>query len=832
MAQQITHEFQNESMSKALKFLQAQTDHYKISFVYNELEDFRVSTRIQGKSVPQSIEQIIGYYPIKMTQNGDNEIYVECVQKARTKLSGRVVDEAGQPLAFGNVRLLSVADSSFINGGVTNEDGRFVIPCEAREVIAQFTYVGYKTLHRLTRIRNMGTVAMHPDSKVLKEAVVEGSRFIQKVDRYIIAPDSALLARSVNSLDVFDALQLPGLDVDLAFKKMTINGQDIVYKVNGMPKTLADVQAIRPNHILRIEYSDNPGIRYSDSNVGGTINVILKERPTGGSLHEEALYCPTTTMHDNLFKASYNYKKSEFAVTHYLQRRDYNDEWHNKETAYIGGGDTIARESRGDASRFDYWLNRVKTSYTYQHDKNTGFQAEYNLQVQPRNRFYPSRVTEWRNGQKVSEYTSTSEAHDRTFNHSLDLFFGKKFNAKNSIEAQLVGNYANLRNNGTLVYDYLGADSKTYHSGVDNRHYSVIGEVTYRRQLGGGMSLRMGMADEWTRAINDYVSGTSTRLRSNNNYTYAGLMGRLRERYNWSVGTGLKAFTINDGAQNKTFVNTHSAATFGGQPFKGFTFSLYTEFKPQLPQLANLDSVTQQVDNIYAVAGNPALKPAHNYYGRLWLRYTRGKFQAYLRTSISYTRNPICGIVEYYADGHNFVERHINGKYYIANNNELQLSLLELWDHLSLVASANYTPYLTDAGALFHHRLDAWNFRAQARFHAGKFSLGTVWQSRRKTLYGETVSIEGSNWVIIGQYSLNKNLSLQVQGIWVAGRGDYYEAYSRSAVNPQHRTQVIRDNATSIRLGVTYNLDFGRKFQQSKRTLRNTDNANTVKTVN
>ena len=39
-AQRITHNFNNASMSDALKYIQQQTSKHKIIFIYNELEDF------------------------------------------------------------------------------------------------------------------------------------------------------------------------------------------------------------------------------------------------------------------------------------------------------------------------------------------------------------------------------------------------------------------------------------------------------------------------------------------------------------------------------------------------------------------------------------------------------------------------------------------------------------------------------------------------------------------------------------------------------------------------------------------------------------------------
>ena len=51
-AQKITHTFQDIPLSEALKYIQEQATDYNITFIYDELEDFRVTTHIRNKSVP------------------------------------------------------------------------------------------------------------------------------------------------------------------------------------------------------------------------------------------------------------------------------------------------------------------------------------------------------------------------------------------------------------------------------------------------------------------------------------------------------------------------------------------------------------------------------------------------------------------------------------------------------------------------------------------------------------------------------------------------------------------------------------------------------------
>ena len=105
-AQRITHDFRNVSMAEALKYLQAQTDRYTIVFIYNDLEDFRVSLDVHDRTVPEAIRQLIGFYPVRMVVSSLDEIYVEVMHRDMPHLTGRLIDERGQSVPFAEVRFL------------------------------------------------------------------------------------------------------------------------------------------------------------------------------------------------------------------------------------------------------------------------------------------------------------------------------------------------------------------------------------------------------------------------------------------------------------------------------------------------------------------------------------------------------------------------------------------------------------------------------------------------------------------------------------------------------------------------------------------------------
>ena len=165
-AQQIVNrKYDNVSLSEALLQLNNEQKEYVINFLYNELEDFRVTATIKNKRLPDAIQQMIGFYPVRMTvKPDDREIYVECTHKTDRHLTGTIIDEQGQPVAYANIAVLNPADSTLLGGGVSNESGYFAIPYEQDKVLARISYVGYKTIFKICNQPEVGTIRLQPDN--------------------------------------------------------------------------------------------------------------------------------------------------------------------------------------------------------------------------------------------------------------------------------------------------------------------------------------------------------------------------------------------------------------------------------------------------------------------------------------------------------------------------------------------------------------------------------------------------------------------------------------------------------------------------------------------
>ena len=312
-AQRITRQYNNVSFSEALKDLNAHQHKYTINFVYDELEDFKVTKSICNMSVPDAITQLIGFYPIRMTQV-ENNIMVECTQKSTFRYKGRIVDERGNAAEYATIALLSPIDSTIVGHGVSNENGSFVIPCNSRKVLARITYIGYKTVNRIYNNTDMGIIKLQPKTMIVKGVVVKGDRPQYKMlsGGMEVAIEHTLLSKMANTFDVLSLL--PRVSVDGQKISVFGKGTPIVYINNKRVNDNNEIVNITPDNIKSISVITSPGSEY-DAEVESVIRIRTKERRANGfSLRADAFGKYNKWMSDyELISARYQTKKFEIA---------------------------------------------------------------------------------------------------------------------------------------------------------------------------------------------------------------------------------------------------------------------------------------------------------------------------------------------------------------------------------------------------------------------------------------------------------------------------------------------------------------------------------------
>ena len=280
-AQRISHTYNNVSLSEALLLLNSEQKEYVINFLYNELEDFRVTAIIKNKRLPDAIQQMIGFYPVRMTvKPDDHEIYVECTHKTDRHLTGTIVDEQDQPVGYANVAILNPADSALLGGGVSNESGYFAIPYEQNKILARISYVGYKTIYKQCATENIGTIRLQPEVYTLNGVQVKGERIVSGTENGHLVYNMPMLLQLYPADNAYDALtNIPG--VSEMNGSIMFSGRAVTLIINGKPTTLSADKVVErlkqmPTAMLaKAEVMPSAPAKYHVR--GMAINIVTKD---------------------------------------------------------------------------------------------------------------------------------------------------------------------------------------------------------------------------------------------------------------------------------------------------------------------------------------------------------------------------------------------------------------------------------------------------------------------------------------------------------------------------------------------------------------------------
>ena len=285
LAQRITRRYDNVSMSKALMELNDLQHEYTVNFIYDELEDFKVTTDIRHEKLTDAILQIVGFYPIRVVKSGEHEIFVECTHKTDRHLTGTIIDEQGEPVAYANVAILNPSDSTLLSGGVSNESGYFAVPYEQESVLARISYVGYKTVYRHCNQPNVGTIRMQPDNYTLNGVVVQGERpkVVLQGNSLMMNVEGTVMERLGTAEDVLTRVPMiakRGEGFEILGK-----GTPLIYLNNRKLTDLQELRNVQSDMIRSVEVIQNPGARY-DASVNAVI-IIRTKRAAGEGLGVE-----------------------------------------------------------------------------------------------------------------------------------------------------------------------------------------------------------------------------------------------------------------------------------------------------------------------------------------------------------------------------------------------------------------------------------------------------------------------------------------------------------------------------------------------------------------
>ena len=563
----VNRKYNGVPMSKALMELNDLQQTYTINFIYDELEDFRVTTNIEHQSVPDAIRQMIGFYPIRVTETSKDALFVECIQKTSSRYKGTVIDEQGQPVAYANIALLSPQDSTLLAGGVSNEGGHFVIPCEATHAMARISHIGYQTVYRMCHPSETSTIRMRQKNLTLQGVTVRGQMPILHREAATVIFDTRHIAGATDATDLLR--YTPGvLLTDAGIQLFGTSG--IILCINGKEQRMGKkemlqmLKALPASDVERIEMTQTPGAKYAATGHAGMVNLILKHKGNdyiGGSL---GYVRAQSEDHGDEAIASVTYNKGKVSAslnlaatwdnTRYLEtnavrftdnlrygtdhgrirNENYSLRWQldyniterldfGAYVMYVNGNRTLSVDGGYDYDpKNTYYVSSITTKTRRKEDRKTwaanvnasqklnnkGARIDYNLD------YYRMRMSDGRHSLGNIYAEQPQEEDTIEFNYqnlialNVDNYSAK---ADFSYEGFKLGlQYAYTHSYRDLGYSGVGAYSRITNT-YDER--LLTGYAEYAKKLGNCWTAEVGARYEhlWTEAVNQPMANATAK---------------------------------------------------------------------------------------------------------------------------------------------------------------------------------------------------------------------------------------------------------------------------------------------------------------------------------
>ena len=214
----------------------------------------------------------------------------------KVSVSGKLLDAANKsPLPYGNVILKKEADSAFVTGAVSNEEGVFVLNNITKgNYLFSTSLVGYLPVNKkimvgqLSEFLDIGKIELTENKQLLDEVKVVGQQVgvSSKMDKQTYLTSSNVAQSGGSVLQMMN--NLPGVTTTQG-GALQIRGSDrVVVLIDGKQTALTGfgsqkgLENIPASAIEKIEIINNPSAKYDANGNAGIINLIFKKNEQFG----------------------------------------------------------------------------------------------------------------------------------------------------------------------------------------------------------------------------------------------------------------------------------------------------------------------------------------------------------------------------------------------------------------------------------------------------------------------------------------------------------------------------------------------------------------------
>ena len=764
--------------------------------------------------------------------------------RSRVVISGIIKDAADKSALVGvNVTLVESQKSkgestrNVVSGTVTDAHGKFSLETETGEFVLECSYIGYEPIGMSLAVSgniHLGTIEMNEASTELGEVVVEGDAVIQKVDRQILLPNKEQLGASSDGMSLLQNLQIPRIVVNPADNTVkTLANQDVQLRINGIEASNSEVMAINPKDVIRIEYHDQPGVRYNGA--AAVINYIVKHRDTGGNLMLNASNGVTMPgWGEYHLSGKVNFGKSSFSLmTHYSPRDIY---WTraNAETYNFSTG-TIDNREVGEPTRFKG--NPVNLGLTY--NWTNGEKNMLQIALRDNMLFMPHSKTN--RDSYLYQGTDSFAIHDhessKSVSPSLDIYYEHNLPDNHHLYFDLVGTYINSSNDRRFEQTPLGetvADTTDVLSRVKGNKYSLIGEAIYEKDW-ENIALTVGVRHNQQWMENQYlVESQKSKVESTvsmttaETYAFAEVQQRVG-KFSYAAGIGAMHTYIEQGGQRQSSWIARPQLTMSYDFGKGVFWKYKGYVSGYQPSLSAMSDVAQQIDKYQIRQGNPNLKPVMFVANEMQLSWQSKYVNLNLWANYSYDHKPIMDeTFEQLIDGQSYAVRtyaNHRGFHRLQVAPSVQVRVLNNSLIFTVAPFANY--YVSLGNSYTHEHFNPGVRASIMGMYKGWQFFGEV-TTRYNNLWGERLEY-GEFYHHIGLgYNADKWGFRAMLMNPFSVKGYSIETKDLSALAPNTQHAEMRDFRQMLILNFHCNLDFGTQRGEPGKRINNEDKENGI----
>ena len=651
---------------------------------------------------------------------------------------------------------------------------------------------------------------------MLDEVTVKAAKVVNKADGMIIYPTDAQKQSSNNGYSILEKLTLANLRIDNISHSITAidNRGGVQIRINGIVVGKPEMLALNPKDISKIDFVNNPGVRYGDG-IAYVIDIVTRRKGSGYTIGTDFTSAFTTLQGDGMVYGKWNKGKSELSLSYDVSGYKTKGEKSNQLAEYTLKDGSVYTIERNDVESLRKSISHdVKLTYNWADSTATVFQTSLSGDFNNAPDNY--NIKDIVDG--IRQYRATNRAKDKSYSPVLDIYFFRQLSPRQSLTANAVGTYISTQTSS--YYD----EGTPYKYNVDGKTVSLLTEVIYENRL-KPFTLSTGLNYSYKHIKNDYSGDASSLTKTNNNrlYAFAEIKGMLQP-FSYTLGIGASLIHYTQNGHRYDFWTFHPKASLTYQINNSLQLSYTYQMQDKVSRIAMTSDAMVRINSMEWTVGNPDLKPSHDIEHRLRVSYNNSRLQTFVEGYYKQCLKPNMAHYER-TDGNQFIYTQINQKEIDALDVYAYASYWLLPEKLQIAANGGLYRCF-NFGYDYTHCYTSWFYASSITAYLGHFTLQGYVDNGNRFLEGESKGYNGAYSVLKAAYTWR---DWQFSLSWANPFNNNYKSYENELLNSnlyKHTVGYSKANGNLISLNISWRLSRGSKHKSAEKriNLRDTDN--------